>query len=262
MGILNVTPDSFSDGGKYLNRTAAVSHAIRMVEDGADIIDVGGESTRPGATSADIDEEIERTIPVIAEIRPRIKVAISIDTMKSSVARAAIEAGADIVNDVSACTNDPEMADVISETGSGVVLMHMQGTPGTMQNNPQYDDVVSDVAAYLHARVEALVRRGIARESMVVDPGIGFGKTVEHNLRLLTHLDQFGKDGLPVLVGLSRKSFLGKITGRMVNERVTAGIAAMVFCIMNGVDIVRVHDVKETVDAISVIGALKKAQED
>lgn len=258
MGILNATPDSFSDGGRFLDLDAAVSRGLQMVAEGADIIDVGGESTRPGAAAVDAAKECDRIVPVVRAIRAQSDVTISVDTTKSQVANEAIAAGASIINDVSAFLHDPEMVNVAKESGVGVVLMHMRGTPRTMQDDPEYGDVVQEVADHLAARVDDLVDRGIDKRAIAIDPGIGFGKTVDHNLALLAHLDVFRKDKLPVLVGLSRKSFLGKLTDRMVNERLAGSLAALVFCVLNGADIMRVHDVGESCDAIRVIAAIEQ----
>lgn len=256
MGILNVTPDSFSDGGHYWDRHNAVARGLQMAAEGADIIDVGGESTRPGALGIDAEEELERVIPVIEELAGKINAVISVDTMKAGVARRALEAGARIVNDVSALSHDPDMLDVALESGAGVILMHMLGSPRTMQDDPRYEDVVGEVTDYLRSRVEYLCGKGLARNTLAVDPGIGFGKTVRHNLELLANLDMLGALGLPVVVGLSRKSFLGRITGRGVEERLACSLAGLVFCIFNGAHVMRVHDVKESWDAVQIATAL------
>jgi dihydropteroate synthase len=261
MGIVNVTPDSFSDGGRYLDAEAAVAHAMRLLDDGADLLDIGGESTRPGAEPIDADAECGRIIPVIQAIREHIDAPISVDTVKASVARAALEAGACIVNDVSACTADPDMIKVISETRAGVVLMHMQGSPRTMQDNPRYDDVVSDVRDYLAARMASLEAAGIAPERMALDPGIGFGKTLAHNTRLLGRLRTLAALGRPVVVGLSRKRMLGDLTGRAVGERLAAGLAGLAWCVLQGAGVLRVHDVAESRDAVRVLLALREQGE-
>lgn len=258
MGILNVTPDSFSDGGCYFDKESAVAHGLQMVKDGAGIVDIGGESTRPGASDVGIEEELKRVIPIIEELSSKIDAIISIDTMKAAVARRAIGAGARIINDVSALTHDPGMLEVARESGAGVILMHMQGSPRTMQNDPQYDDVVTEVADYLNSRVHDVVANGLDRNTLAVDPGIGFGKTVQHNLQLLANLDVLGASGLPVVVGLSRKSFLGKLTGRDVEERLAGSLAALVFCVLNGADIIRVHDVKESCDSARIAAVLNR----
>jgi len=260
MGILNVTPDSFSDGGRYVDKADAVEQALRMVADGADIVDIGGESTRPGAAAVGVDEELKRVLPVLKAVRHESDVCISIDTSKAAVALAALDAGADIVNDVTALGGDPDMPDVVRRKGAGAVLMHMRGTPRTMQVDPHYDDVVEEVGGFLASRAEALIKEGLERERLAIDPGIGFGKTVDHNLRLLAHLQSIGACGLPVVVGLSRKRFLGKLTGRQVEERLAGSLAAMVYCAMRGVQVLRVHDVKESVDAIRAVAALMAAE--
>ncbi len=260
MGILNVTPDSFSDGGRYMDADKAVERGLIMVEEGADILDIGGESTRPGAEEVPAQIEIERVIPVIEKLKRKTNAVISIDTMKSEVAARALEAGASIINDVSALTHDPKMAAVAGKAGAGVVLMHRQGDSRTMQVNPGYDNVTAEVSSYLGKRVRELEASGLKRETMVVDPGIGFGKTLEHNISLLAGLKEIGACGRPVVVGLSRKSFLGKLTGREADGRQAGSLAAMVFCILHGADIVRVHDVKESFDAVRIVAALKGGQ--
>jgi len=258
MGILNVTPDSFSDGGSHNSPELAIEHGRRMLSEGADIIDIGGESTRPGAEPVSADEEIERTIPVIEALASDGAV-VSIDTMKADVAREAMAAGAKIINDVSAGSHDKDMLATAAETGAGLVLMHMQGEPRTMQANPTYSNVVRDVAEYLDCRAKAAISAGVASESVMLDPGIGFGKTIEHNLSLLAGIGQLSSSGHPILVGMSRKSFIGKITGREVNERLAGSIAGLVWCIMKGVHVLRVHDVPESLDAVRIIEALEKA---
>jgi len=250
MGVLNVTPDSFSDGGRYLDHDVALRHGRQLVVEGADIVDVGGESTRPGAGDVSDEEEIDRVVPVIATLVAETDVLVSVDTRRETVARRALEAGAHIINDVSAFTHDERMADLARATGAGVVLMHMQGTPRTMQTQPNYGNVVEEVAAYLESRVEALVCTGVERDRLAIDPGIGFGKTVAHNVELLRHLARIGQCGRPVLIGLSRKSFLGKLTGAAVDDRLAAGLAALVYCVLNGAAIMRVHDVKASRDAV------------
>ena len=257
MGILNVTPDSFSDGGQHLDFESALAHGLQMVEDGAAIIDVGGESTRPGSIGVSEEEELARTIPVVRELSARTNVIISIDTMKAEVARQAIEAGACIINDVSALTCDPEMAGVAAESGAGVILMHMLGSPRTMQDDPVYDDVVVDVQDYLLSRIAELIENGLKKESLAIDPGIGFGKTLEHNIQLLADLEKQVALGLPVVVGLSRKRFLGMLTGCEVNKRLASSLAALTFCVLNGAHVMRVHDVKESHEAMKVACALK-----
>lgn len=260
MGILNVTPDSFSDGGRFASREAAVAHALAMAEAGAAILDIGGESTRPGAAGVDLEEELRRVVPVIEAIRQVSELPISIDTMKAPVARAALEAGADIINDVSALTADPEMPGVAREYGAGVVLMHMRGTPRTMQAEPRYDDVVSEIAAYLTGRAATLEAAGLASASIVLDPGIGFGKSVAHNLSLLAATEQFAGLGYPVLIGLSRKRFLEQLTGAPVDQRLAGSLAGLVFAALHGAKVLRVHDVRESCDALRVALELQRRQ--
>ena len=255
MGILNVTPDSFSDGGKFHSLEKAVAHGLQMVEEGADIIDIGGESTRPGAAPVHALEEIARTVPLIEKLREKTDALISIDTMKAEVARAAVVAGADIINDVSAMA-DPEMVTVAVETGAGLVLMHMRGNPETMQNDPRYTDVVSRVRNFLEERRTFAVENGIAEAQIALDPGIGFGKTDEHNLALLNGIPELAAGGRPVLIGASRKSFLGRLTGREVNDRLAGSLAAAVCSGMRGAHILRVHDVKESCDALQLVDKL------
>ena len=244
MGIVNVTPDSFSDGGRFLAPDRAIAHARELAADGADLLDIGGESTRPGAREVTAEEELARVVPVLEGIRG-VDAAISIDTSKAAVAEAALDAGAEIVNDVTALRHDPELAGLCAERECGVVLMHMQGTPRTMQENPTYDDVVDDVKAFLAERIEFAVGEGIAEERIWVDPGIGFGKTVDHNLELLRRLGELRELGRPVVVGTSRKRFIGKLTGREVDDRLGGTIASNVLALRAGADVLRVHDVAE-----------------
>lgn len=255
MGIVNVTPDSFSDGGKYSSVDLAVEHALQLISEGADILDIGGESTRPGAMPVDLDEELRRVIPVIEALSKVTTVPLSIDTYKPVVMRAAIEAGADIVNDICALREDGAL-EIVTNSNAGVCLMHMQGIPQSMQINPQYSDVVSEVKQFLTDRVEACLAHGIARERIMLDPGFGFGKTTAHNVALIQHLDSFVELGFPLLVGLSRKSVLGRIAGGDEQQRLHAGLAASVISVMKGAKIVRVHDVKATVDALKVVAAV------
>jgi len=257
MGILNVTPDSFSDGGRFAGAEEAAERARQMIREGADIVDVGGESTRPGAAEVSEEEEIRRTIPVVEAIRGEASAVISIDTRKAAVARRAIEAGAIIINDVSALTHDAEMAGVVAGSGAGIVLMHMQGSPRTMQQDPRYEDVVVDVRDYLGGRLEACLDAGIAAGQAVLDPGIGFGKTLDHNLALLEGISSLRGLGRPVMIGLSRKSFLGRLTGRDTGDRSSATLAGNFFAAMRGADILRVHDVRDTVDAMTVFEAVQ-----
>ena len=252
MGVVNVTPDSFSDGGLYLDVDAAVQHANDLLADGADIVDVGGESTRPGAAEVPLADEIERVIPVI----DRLQGTISVDTRKVEVAEQAIQAGARIVNDVSAFRHAPAMAGLVASSGAGCCLMHMLGDdPRTMQDDPVYDDVVDDVKAFLEERLAFAVGEGVPENKVWLDPGIGFGKTVDHNLELLRRLDEIVAIGRPVVVGTSRKSFLGKLTGRAPRDRVAGTLATNVMALERGAEVFRVHDVRETVDALKVATA-------
>jgi len=255
MGILNVTPDSFSDGGKFQTLETAVARGLQMAGEGADIIDVGGESTRPGAKPVQTSEEIARTVPIIGKLREKTDALISIDTRKTEVARAALAAGADIINDVSALA-DPGMAELAAESGAGVVLMHMLGTPETMQSEPRYDDVVSNVRNFLEERTAFAVARGVAAEQVALDPGIGFGKTDEHNLALLNGIPSLAAAGRPVLIGASRKSFIGRVLGRGPDERLAGSLAAAAFSILRGAHVLRVHDVKESCDAARLLDRL------
>jgi dihydropteroate synthase len=254
MGVVNVTPDSFSDGGLYLDAGAAIAHGRQLRDEGADILDVGGESTRPGAEPVGAEEEIARVEPVVAELAAA-GAKVSIDTTKAAVARVALAAGATYVNDVSALRFDPELAGVVAEAKAECCLMHMRGEPRTMQDDPRYDDVVSDVKAHLEERFAFAVEQGIAEERIHLDPGIGFGKTLEHNLELLRRLDEIVALGRPVVFGASRKSFLGRITGREPAERVAATVAANVVAFQRGASVFRVHDVAPTVDALAVATA-------
>jgi len=248
MGILNVTPDSFYDGGRYARAEAAVQRALQMVQDGADIVDIGGESTRPGSQPVPEEEELRRVLPVIEAVRGQVDVPISIDTTKSRVAERALQAGACMVNDISGLGFDPRMAEVVARHGALCCVMHIQGTPQTMQQNPQYEDVVRDISRYFEERLALAERAGILRENIWLDPGIGFGKTVEHNLEILRRLREFTAFGLPILIGTSRKSFIGKILGDLPPEERLEGTAATVaIAIMNGANAVRVHDVREMV---------------
>jgi dihydropteroate synthase len=256
MGVVNVTPDSFSDGGVFEDHIAAIAHARRLAGEGADIIDVGGESTRPGAAPVPPEQELDRTIPVVEGIKGLgLPVQISIDTMKLAVAQRAIEAGASYVNDVTAFRHEPELAALVADTGVDCCLMHMLGEPRTMQENPRYDDVVDDVKAFLHERLTAATNAGIKEERIQLDPGIGFGKTLEHNLELLRRLDELTALGRPLVIGTSRKSFLGRITGRDVTERVHATVATTVIAFERGARVFRVHDVAATRDALAVSAA-------
>ena len=257
MGVLNVTPDSFSDGGRFYSVGAAVEQGVRMAAEGAALIDVGGESTRPGAQGVSAAEELRRVIPVIEQLRTRTTTVVSVDSSKPEVLRAAAAAGAGLVNDVRAL-REPGALEAAAAGGCAVCLMHMQGTPDTMQRAPHYQDVVAEVRAFLSARVAACRAAGIAAERLAVDPGFGFGKTAEHNLTLLRHLAELAADGVPVLVGLSRKSMLGTLTQRQPAERVYGSIALAVIAALNGARIIRAHDVAPTVDALKVATAVAR----
>ncbi len=254
MGVVNVTPDSFSDGGLFLDAEAAVAHGEELARDGAEILDVGGESTRPGAEEVSVEEELARVGPVVAGLAGTA--TVSIDTSKLSVAEAALDGGASIVNDVTALRRDPEIAALCAERGAGLVLMHMLGDPRTMQENPTYDDVVDEVRAFLAERLELAVGAGVAEEGIWLDPGIGFGKTLEHNLELLRRLGELRELGRPLVIGTSRKSFLGRIDGSPVEDRLGGTVASSVLAAANGADVLRVHDVAETAQAARVASAI------
>jgi dihydropteroate synthase len=255
MGVVNITPDSFADGGRFLEREQAVAHARTLAQEGADIVDLGGESTRPGAAPVSEAEELERVIPVLEKVSD---LCVSVDTRRPAVMRAAIRAGASMVNDVQAL-QAPGAIDAVRESKCAICLMHMKGEPATMQREPHYDDVVGEVKEFLSARLRAAENAGIARERLVVDPGFGFGKTAEHNLTLLARLAEFRDIGAPLLAGLSRKSTIGKLTGRPVTERLAGSLAMALLALQGGASILRVHDVKETQDVISVWQAVRDA---
>ena len=275
MGILNVTPDSFSDGGQHLDTTRAVARARQMLVEGADIIDVGGESTRPGAPAVSAAEELRRVLPVIEQLIQELKgeppgkpiggavrpephpPILSIDTTKALVANRALAAGARLINDVSALQQDPEMLPVVREFGAGVVLMHRQGTPATMQQNPHYSDVVREVREFLGERIEFALARGVKKTQIAVDPGLGFGKSVEHNRQLVAGLEQFRSLDCPILVGASRKSFIGQLLNRPVSERLAGSLAVAAWAVAHGARIVRTHDVAATVDVVRLIAAMQ-----
>ena len=259
MGIINVTPDSFSDGGQFVSINLAVEQALKLIAEGADILDVGGESTRPGAHPVSLNEELNRVIPVIEALSTVSTVPISIDTYKPEVMRLAIAAGADIVNDIRAL-QEPDALDIVANSKAGVCLMHMQGLPQTMQLAPQYDDVVSEVKQFLIDRMNVAISHGIAKNRILLDPGFGFGKTRAHNISLIQQLNKLIDIGQPLLVGLSRKSVLGSITGGDESQRLYASIAASVISAMNGAKIIRVHDVKATVDALKVVTVIQQTQ--
>ncbi len=255
MGVVNITPDSFSDGGHFLEREQAIAHARRLAEEGADLIDIGGESTRPGAAPVSEAEELKRVIPVLEKISD---LCVSVDTRRPVVMRAALQAGASMVNDVQAL-QAPGAIDAVRQGKCAVCLMHMEGEPATMQREPHYDDVVREVKEFLSARLRAAEAAGIERDRLVVDPGFGFGKTPQHNLSLLAHLGELGELGVPLLAGLSRKSTIGKLTGRPVAERLAGSLAMALLALQGGATILRVHDVKETRDVIAVWEAVRAA---
>jgi dihydropteroate synthase len=256
MGIVNVTPDSFSDGGNFLERNAAVDHALQLDEDGADILDIGGESTRPNAEKVSVAEELRRVVDVVAQVRQATDRLISIDTTKAEVARQALAAGADIVNDISGLTFEPEIVDVCAESDCGVICMHILGTPQTMQADPHYDNVVTEVCDFLSARLGALEQAGIAQNRVVNDPGIGFGKTAQHNVDLLSNIGSLRSLDRPVLIGHSRKRFLAKVLGRPVEERIFGTIGVAIAVASQGADMIRVHDVRETRDSLLAWNAI------
>jgi dihydropteroate synthase len=255
MGVVNVTPDSFSDGGLYLDPEAAIAHGRQLVDEGAEILDVGGESTRPGAEAVGEGEELRRVVPVIRGLSDG-ECRISVDTSKAAVAAAALEAGAEIVNDVTALRGDPEMASLCAERGATVILMHMLGEPRTMQQDPRYEDVVAEVKAFLGGRLEAALAAGIAGERVWLDPGIGFGKTSDHNMELLRRLDELRELGRPLVVGTSRKSFIGKVDASPAGQRIGGTIASSVLAAVEGADVLRVHDVAEVRQALTVAAAI------
>jgi dihydropteroate synthase len=259
MGILNVTPDSFSDGGQFLDPEEAVRAGMAMAEAGADIIDVGGESTRPGSDPVPVEEELQRVVPVVKRLTAEVVVPISIDTRRAAVAEAALDAGAVIVNDVTA-GRDGSMFPVVREAGAGLVLMHMLGEPKTMQENPRYDDVVAEVRAYLQQRVVAAGAAGIEHDRLAVDPGLGFGKTLQHNLTLMRRVGDFSELRLPVLVGPSRKSFVGQVTGADVDDRLAGTAGAVAWLAVHGAHLVRVHDVGDMVRVVRMVDAIREAQ--
>ena len=260
MGVLNITPDSFSDGGVHFDPGVAVASGLQMVEDGADMLDVGGESTRPGSEPVPAAEEIDRVVPVIRALASKTDVPISVDTRKHEVASAALKAGASIVNDVSAGTFDEQMFGIVQRSGAGMVLMHMRGTPATMQGLTEYGDLVGEVRAFLADRIEAAVRAGIERERLAVDPGLGFAKNFKQSLLLMNRNDTFAELGRPVVVGPSRKSFIGQVTGTEVDQRMEGTVGAVAWLATHGAHIVRVHDVKEMVRAVRVVDAIRRAE--
>lgn len=255
MGILNVTPDSFSDGGKFANFEPALAQVQRMITDGATIIDIGGESTRPGAAEVSEADELARVIPVLEAIKERFNVLVSIDTSKAKVMSAAIAAGADIINDVRALQNDGCLA-AVANSNIPVCIMHMQGLPRTMQNSPSYDDVITEIIVFFQQRIDACISAGIARERIILDPGFGFGKTLEQNFHLLAHLSKFSVLDLPILAGMSRKSMIGNLLNRDVEQRLAGSISTAIIAAQQGAHIIRVHDVQETVDALTILKAV------
>jgi dihydropteroate synthase len=260
MGILNVTPDSFSDAGRYLDKDRAVARAVQMAEEGADIIDIGAESSRPGAEPVSEEEETRRVVEVIEAIATKIDTPLSIDTYKSGVARRAVEAGAAMINDISALTFDPNMAELAARLSVPVILMHIKGTPRDMQKDPRYTDLIGEIKDFLDRAVQRAIGAGIDPERIIIDPGIGFGKTAEDNLTLIGHIRDFFEIGRPVLVGASRKAFIGALTGRPVDDRLWGSIGAAAAAVLSGAHIVRVHDVAETRDALTVVDAIKRRE--
>jgi len=255
MGIVNVTPNSFSDGGKYLDVSRAIEHGLRLADEGADILDIGGESTRPYSDPVETEEEIRRVVPVVEGLAKKTQVPISIDTSKAAVARAALDAGAEIINDVTGLESDPAMLPLAVETATGVCAMHMQGTPQTMQDDPQYEDVVRDIHKYLANRRDALLAAGVARERICLDPGVGFGKTHEHNLQLMRGCQEFHNLGCPLLVGHSRKGFLGKLLQDKESDRTASTVGAAVALAQQGVQVIRVHNVRPAREAVLAFAA-------
>ncbi len=257
MGVLNVTPDSFWAGGRHLDPDAAITHALAMIEEGADLIDIGAESSRPGSESVGEAEEIRRLVPVVQAVCSKVSVPVSIDTTKAGVARRALDVGASIINDISALRFDPLMAHVVAETGAGLILMHMQGTPMTMQHYPRYEDVVADVRQFLLERIQAAKQAGIGPEQILLDPGFGFGKTVDHNLTLLARLGDLAGLGRPLVVGVSRKSFIGHVLEKTVDQRLMGTAAAVVIAVLQGARVVRVHDVGAIRDVVRMVEAVR-----
>ena len=258
MGIVNTTPDSFTDGGRFLDADAAGAHALRLASEGAEILDIGGESTRPGSAEVSEQEELDRVIPVIERLAKRPELVLSIDTQKPSVAREALAAGASIVNDIAANRSDAEMWQVVAEAGAGYVCMHMQGNPQTMQAKPNYDDVTREVCDFFRERLALLSTHGVSIEQVVLDPGIGFGKTLQHNIKLLRDLNKFSLVERPMLVGASRKSFIEKLLGAPIDERLPASLACAAWAAIQGSQIIRVHDVAETIQAVRMTEALAR----
>ena len=257
MGIVNVTPDSFSDGGQFFDASAAVAQALQLIADGADLLDIGGESTRPYAVPITAAEELRRVLPVIKKLAAEVQIPLSIDTSKTAVARAAIEAGAEIINDITGLTGDPAMVDLAIETRVGVCAMHMQGTPQTMQDNPTYKDIVGEIRDYLRERRDVLLSAGVLHDRICLDPGIGFGKTHEHNITLMRHCYEFHELGCPLLIGHSRKGFLGKLIGDKEADRTNATVGSALALAAQGVQIVRVHDVRPDAPVLAILHGLE-----
>ncbi|MDF3129080.1 dihydropteroate synthase [Kiritimatiellaeota bacterium B1221] len=261
MGVVNVTPDSFSDGGNFLDPAKAMAQGCQLVEQGADILDIGGESTRPGAMAVSADEEVRRVVPVIRGLRERFpELLLSVDTSKVAVAAAALDAGADILNDVTAGLGDAEMFPLAASSGAGLVLMHMQGKPQTMQANPTYRNVIQEVEGFFRERIAAAEAAGVQTAQIALDPGIGFGKTLDHNLELIAHLNRFQVFGCPLLLGVSRKRWLGEITGREVDNRLAASLGGAAACVSGGANILRVHDVIESCDLVRILDKVKQTR--
>ncbi|MBU1628211.1 dihydropteroate synthase [bacterium] len=260
MGVVNITPDSFCDSGRYIDKYAAIDHVLKMVENGASIIDIGGESSRPNSLPVSGKEELNRILPVLRALKGKLSVPVSVDTYKSQVASVALEEGADIINDISALRFDKELPDLIAKHKAGVILMHMKGSPRNMQDNPQYGNVVDEITSFLKERVEFALSAGISKESIMIDPGIGFGKNLHHNLSIFKGIDHFKNLDLPLLIGPSRKTFIGQITGKGVCERIfgTAGVIA--YCALKGVNVIRVHDVTQMKDVVALVKAIDKSE--
>lgn len=257
MGVLNVTPDSFSDGGLYFQKEKAIEHGLRLAQDGADIIDVGGESTRPFSEGVPLQEELDRVVPVVEALSRAVQVPISIDTCKAEVAQQALKAGASIINDISALRFDPNITSIAAKADVPVILMHMQGTPGDMQKKPFYQDLIPEILDFLKQAVDRAVSAGIKKDRIIVDPGIGFGKTVEHNLEIIRELGRFSVLGRPVLLGTSNKAFIGHLLNKEPYERDTGTMATIAAGVLNGADIVRVHNVKKAVETVRIVDAIK-----
>jgi dihydropteroate synthase len=258
IGIVNITPDSFYDGGYYIKEENAIERIHELISNGASIIDIGGESSRPNSQPITIENEIDRILPVLRAIKGKVEIPISVDTYKSEVARIALEEGADIINDISAMRFDPKLPEIVAKYKAGLILMHMQGTPKNMQENPKYQDVIKEIHDFLQSRIEFAISNGIKKESIMIDPGIGFGKTLEHNLTIIKNIDKFKNIGYPIVIGPSRKSFIGMVTGKEPEKRLfgTAGVVS--YCAMKGVNLIRVHDVDEMKDVVDLIHAIEK----